>query len=204
MPLLRSAAAFITALITAVPLVALAGTQSHQGVLDADNANDVALITFELSATADVDVQTWSFGGGTNAAGQVIAAGGFDTYVSLFSGWGAAATFVASNDDGLCPPGHVFGSCADSTLHVASLAAGRYTLAVTMPSNFSFAENLGTGTLGDGFIGLAADWSGGACSATCTSAYALDITSAALVPEPAAPLLLALGLLTLALRRRQR
>jgi hypothetical protein len=84
----------------------------------------------------------------------------------------------------------------------AALPAGHYTLAVSQPANFSFAENLGTGTLGDGFIGLAASWSGGACTGTCSSAYAVDIGSPALVPEPAAPLLLALGLLTLALRRR--
>lgn len=195
----------LAALTVALPLAAAhAGTLSAVGVLGATQPNDVALLTFELSASASLDVQTWSFGGGTNAAGQVIAAGGFDTYVSLFSGWGGGAQFVASNDDGLCPPGTVYGSCADSTLRVASLAAGRYTLAISQPANFSFAENLGSGTLGDGFIGLAADWSGGACNATCTSAYAVDITSPSLVPEPGAALLLSLGLLTLALRRRRR
>ena len=146
-------------------------------------------------------MQTWSFGGGTNAAGQVIAAGGFDAYVSLFAGWGGGASFLVSNDDGLCPPGAGAPSCADSTLSIV-LPAGRYTLAISQPANFSFAENLGTGTLGDGFIGLAGSWSGGACAATCSSAYAVDIGSAALVPEPGAPVLLALGLLTLALKRR--
>ncbi|MGM9483419.1 DVUA0089 family protein [Roseateles sp. NT4] len=178
-----------------------AATLSAQGLLAADNPNDVALIEFETSAAAALDAQTWSFGGGVNAAGQAVAAGGFDPYVSLFAGWGGAATFLVSNDDGLCPPGTAAPSCADSTLHVGSLPAGRYTIAISQPANFSFAENLGSGTLGDGFIGLAASWSGGACAASCSSAYAVDITSTALVPEPGAALLLALGLLTLALRR---
>lgn len=197
--LLRSATTLAALVISAA---APAATQSVQGALAADDPNDVALIEFETSATAALDAQTWSFGGGVNAAGQVIPAGGFDAYVSLFAGWGGTATFLASNDDGLCPPGTAAPSCADSTLHVGALPAGRYTIAVSLPGNFSFAENLGSGTLGDGFIGLAASWSDGACAASCSSAYALDITSSALVPEPAVPLLLAAGLLTLWLKRR--
>lgn len=197
--LLRTAATLAILVVSAgVPAASL----SLQGLLAADNPNDVALIEFETKAAAALDAQTWSFGGGTNAAGQAIAAGGFDTFVSLFAGWGGSATFMASNDDGLCPPGTAAPACADSTLRITALPAGRYTIAVSQPANFSFAENLGAGTLGDGFIGLAGSWSGGACTASCSSAYALDITSSALVPEPAAPLLLALGLLALRLKRR--
>ena len=177
---------------------------SHQGLLDADDPNAVALIEFETSASANLLIQTWSFGGGVNAEGATIAAGGFDTYASLFAGWGATASFVASNDDGLCPPGKAAPVCADSTLALAALPAGRYTLAIGLPGNFSFAENLGSGNLGDGFIGLAASWSDGACPATCTSRYAVDIGSAALVPEPSAAGLLVLGLLGLAWLRRTR
>jgi hypothetical protein len=175
---------------------------SYQGVLDDADPNAVALIEFETSASANLLVQTWGFGGGVNSAGATIAAGGFDTYASLFAGWGATASFVAANDDGLCPPGKAAPVCADSTLSLVALPAGRYTLAVGLPSNFSFAENLGSGNLGDGFIGLAASWSDGACAATCTSRYAVDIGSAALVPEPSAAGLLALGLLALAWCRR--
>lgn len=183
---------------------AIAQTRSFQGQLDPDNPNAVALIEFETSANASLNIQTWSFGGGVNAAGAVIAAGGFDPYASLFAGWGATASFVASNDDGICPPATASPLCADSTLTRAALPAGRYTLALGLPGNFSFAENLGSGNLGDGFIGLAASWSDGACSATCTGRYAVDIGSAALVPEPSAAGLLALGLLGLAWHRRTR
>lgn len=193
---------FLTACLMAASVSAR--TLSARGVLAADDPNDVALITFQTLNTASLDVQTWSFGGGTNAAGAAIAAGGFDPYVSLFAGWGNSATFLASNDDGLCPPGHGTPACADSTLRIDALPAGRYTVAVSLPANFSFAENTGTGTLGDGFIGLAASWSAGACAAKCSSAYAVDVTSAALVPEPPPALLLALGLSTAAVLKRRR
>jgi hypothetical protein len=74
---------------------ASAGALSFQGNLDPANPNDVFLTTLTLSSVADLDIQTWGFGGtagapdGTNAAGAVIAAGGFDPYVSLFAGAGA-------------------------------------------------------------------------------------------------------------------
>lgn len=132
----KPAAALAALLALAVNTGAPAATLSSQGLLAADNPNDVALIEFETSATASLDAQTWSFGGGVNGAGQAIAAGGFDTYLSLFAGWGGAATFLASNDDGLCPPGTAAPSCADSTLHVGALPAGRYTVAISQPANY--------------------------------------------------------------------
>jgi hypothetical protein len=105
----------------------------------------------------------------------VIGAGGFDPYVSLFSGSGAGATFLASNDDGSCPPGTLGdGLCGDSTLVTGVLPAGTYTLAVSAFLNMSFAENLGSGTLGDGFIGLGS-------YGTRSYLYAVDIAGATLV-----------------------
>ena len=127
---------------------------SYTGNLNPNDPNDVALFTFTLSSTGSVSIQSWGYGGGANASGTVIATGGFDPYVSLFSGVGNRATFLASNDDGLCPPGNGSVACHDSTLGVTTLAAGSYTVALTVFNNFSFAENTGSGTLGDGFIAL--------------------------------------------------
>src|ERR1017187_4495706 len=71
---------------------------------------------FTLSAPANLEIQTWSFGGGTNAAGTPILAGGFDPLVALFSGPLATATIyltggnpagdadTLSSFTGNCPP----------------------------------------------------------------------------------------------------
>src|SRR5204862_3769999 len=119
------------------------------GALDPNNAQDVLLHVFTLSAPGSISIQSWGYGGssgapgGTNAAGTVIGAGGFDPYVSLFAGSGPGATFLASNDDGSCPPGTFSdGLCGDSTLVTGTLPAGTYTLAISAFLNMSLAENL--------------------------------------------------------------
>jgi hypothetical protein len=88
----------------------------------------------------------------------VIAAGGFDTYLSLFAGTGPTATFLDSNDDGGCGPASPDPVCEDSQLDLTALAAGDYTIALTLPNNFSIAENYGFGDLGGGFIDLQGDY----------------------------------------------
>jgi hypothetical protein len=182
---------------------------SLTGSLDPNNPDDVFLYSFTLASASSFNIQSYGYGGssnapgGTNAAGTVIPAGGFDTYFSVFFGLGPGATFLASNDDGLCPPGAANPACLDSTLHFNSLAAGSYTFALTLTNNFSFAENFGSGTLGDGFIGLA-DYYDFVSNTTRTSNYAVDITSsgrinAAPVPEPASAVLVASVFILLAL-----
>jgi len=187
--------------LLAVSGMASAGSLSFVGSLDPNNPNDVFETTFLVHSTGFVNIQTLGYGGGTNAASQVIGSGGFDPYVSLFLGAGPTATFLASNDDGSCPPGTLYlGSCLDSTLTI-SLSPGTYTLALTQPDNFSFAENLGSGTLGDGFIGLESDYHG------LTTDFAVDIRaeSVAPTPEPGSLALLGagIGLLMLAKAKRR-
>jgi hypothetical protein len=189
---------------------------SLTGLLSPTDPNDVLLISFSLSSAQTVNLQSYGFGGsaqapgGTNDAGAVISSGGFDSYFSLFSGAGPGATFLQSNDDGDCPPGDGTFGCSDSTIN-GLLAAGTYTLAVSAFENFSFAENLGGGTLGDGFIGLGN-------YGFNTSDYAVDITvgpdSAALtllnvqrlsdtpssVPEPSCLVLLSTAIVALKIR----
>jgi hypothetical protein len=122
--------------------------------------------TFTLSSTSTIEVQTWGFGGGTNAAGQLISAGGFDSLVALFSGTATNATILtdgsgnpfadAQNLFNLyagalsgCPPagtvtvGTVTGVCGDNTLQ-ATLTAGTYTLLLTDANFIPLAVNPGS------------------------------------------------------------
>jgi hypothetical protein len=208
-------------LLVAASGVASASTLSFTGSLDPANPNDVFLASFTLASSADIHIQTWGYGGtanapgGTNAGGLVILPGGFDPYVSLFAGAGSNAVFLASNDDGGCGPASPDPACADSRLDIASLSAGAYTLALTLPNNFSIAENYGMGILGDGFIGLQGDYYDFYSNSVRTSNYAVDVSSSGslstgvidptpAVPEPASFSLLVTGLLTSAAFVRHR
>lgn len=100
-------------------------------------ANNVALHPFTIDTAGSYDV----------ISSGALALGSFDPYVTIFSGHGLGATFFASNFDNAFSVGGVFTLSLD-------FAAGDYTLAVGAFANMSFAENLGVGTLGDGFTGL--------------------------------------------------
>jgi hypothetical protein len=171
---LRAAAAL---LIFATGITSAASISWQGGlVLSSGAANDTAVYKFAVSATSNVTIQSYGYGGsggapgGTNLAGAVIPGGGFDPYISLFLGVGPSATFLASNDDGACLPPSPNGSlCADSNLTL-TLIPGTYTLVVEAFDNMSFAENLGNGTLGDGFTGL------GNYDPSRTDNFAIDIS----------------------------
>ena len=115
-----------------------------------DTPEDVFLETFWLTGNEFVEIQTYGFGGGTNAAGATIPSGGFDSLVALFSGPASNATVltdgsgnpIASADSLLpfsagCGPagtvtvGTVAGVCGDNQLIIPSLGPGLYTLALT-------------------------------------------------------------------------
>jgi hypothetical protein len=192
------------------PSASWATSISITGSLNSEEANDVLLVSFTLSSATPLTIQSFGYGGtsdapgGVNAAGNVISSGGFDTYFSLFSGTGPAATFLASSDDGLCPPAAFAPACRDSQLDFVSIGAGEYTLALSVFDNFSFAENFGSGTLGDGFIGLGSYFNADSNSFR-TPQYAVDFTANDLIvtdvtetipaiPEPATAVLLGSGM----------
>jgi len=160
-------------------------TTSYTGQLDASDPNSLFSFTFTVNNPVPVTIQTYGYGGsanapqGKNAAGLVIPSGGFDPYISLFRGVGDSAAFVASNDDGVCPPGTASPACHDSSLTML-LPAGSYTVVISAFENISFAENQGTGTLGDGFVGFGTYFDQ-ASGTTRTSNYAVDIKIPVLV-----------------------
>jgi hypothetical protein len=196
------------AVAAAASLPATASTISYIGTLDPNDPNDTWVFEFTASPGVMFVAQSYGFGGtsaapgGTNYAGQVVQAGGFDTYLSLFAGIGPNATFLASNDDGLCPPGATDGgACRDSRLVYLSLPAGQYTLVLSVFGNISFAENLGSGTLGDGFIGLGSYYNSDTDTFRRPN-WAVDISGiegsiTPIVPEPSAAAFAASGLLAL-------
>ena len=149
---------------------ALAGADLGAPVFDADwdIANNVALYTFVVSASEQVDFDSADAG-----------FGGLVPYFSIFAGTGNGATFVDSS----------YGSAGSDFHLVETLAAGTYTLAIGVDENMSFAENYGAGTLGDGFIGL------GDPTELGNAAYEFSVTTP--VPEPAGAWLAGLGLATL-------
>jgi hypothetical protein len=203
-------------------------TTSYTGSLA--SSSDVFSLVFDITGASDatVTIQTWSFGGGTNAAGQSIAAGGFDPFLAIFNGTGPSAAIATDGmgnpygtSDALsnyssftgCPPAatvNLGGAiCGDITMSLA-LAPGDYTLVLSDALNAANAV-YDNGTLGEGFT----DFTGGvfqtcntndAGDTTCasdTANYAFDVTTSTgavtPTPEPSAGALLTLGLLAAAL-----
>lgn len=180
--------------------------------------------SFTVLGTRSVTIQSYGFGGGTNAASSVIPAGGFAPLIALFS---AAPETIRTDAFGNpiasvpgstqffagCPPAglrSIGGSaeCGDSRL-VVSLGPGSYNLLVSDADYIPFAVSPGPPTstaLSDGF----ADLTGGVFQ-TCTPAgacigdganFAIDIlgfsdTTTGPAPEPTSTCLLGAALAVL-------
>jgi hypothetical protein len=177
-------------------------TISYTGTLASPDDVSTAIIV-TLTDPGILTLQTWGFGGGTNAAATDIAAGGFDPFVGVFAGTGSTAAFIDGTSDILsnysahmgCPPAGLvtIGGeplCGDVQMSF-SLDAGTYTVLLTDGAYIPTAVFEDGGTLGDGFT----DFTGGAfqtCDAsgdTCVTDaanWALDIsTPDSEAPEPA-------------------
>jgi hypothetical protein len=215
--------AMIARLFRATTVIALAAaaaavpgsaqTISETGLLL--NPEDSVLINLMLVADGSVTLQTYGFGGGTNAMGDVIPSGGFDPFVGLFSGTGPGAAFIDGTSDILtnyspgCPPagtitiGSIPGQCGDVNLQFSGLAAGVYTVLMSDAAYLPSAAFEDSGVLGDGFVDLT-----GGVFQTCddandcntdTANWALDITTSgestapSPVPEPSSAQLAGLG-----------
>ena len=192
---------------------------SFQGAFSQDD--DLAFFTFTLAADATVTIKTLSYGGGVNAAGTTIVAGGFDPVLSLFAGNNdPTGLLIGLNNDGSCPPLNndpVTGACWDALVS-ASLTAGVYTLALSQSDNTAIGPFLADGFLRSGqgnftgptFLGIAGSFVD-ANPAQRTSQWAVDILNVtqatgpgATVPEPTTVSLMLIGITAAAAARRRR
>lgn len=163
------------------------------------DGNDVKLFDFTVPVSSSVTLRTYSYAGGTNAAGNVIAQGGFDPILALFDSTGA---LVSQNDDGGCglvAADSMTGACWD-TFFQSVLSPGNYTVSVMAYSNFAVGPNLSNGFFNTGSFG------------NRTNAWAFDILNVGeaaevgAVPEPStwAMMLLGFGFVGGAMRSAKR
>lgn len=119
------------------------------------NGDAVTIFSFQLTSPGPLKIQTYQFGGGTDSAGNTVAALAFDSLISLFSGLDSdpSAPLLEYNDDGDCPPGILNPYCGDSTLSILSLPAGDYFLAVSASGNLPNGPTFGAGFTGGGLAG---------------------------------------------------
>jgi hypothetical protein len=193
---------------------------SFTGIFGQDDQLEVFLFS---NPSGTVTLRTWSYAGGTNAAGQVIPSGGFDPVLSLYDATGglnALSPLIDFNNDG---PGvatdPATGNAFDSLITILGLnPVGTYALVLSENDNIPAG-----GTFGDGFTRAgqgnftSSFGCGGPAFCDVTPAqrngnWAVDIlgvrtatdTNGPTVPEPGSMLLLGAGMTALAVLRRRR
>jgi hypothetical protein len=205
---------FISLCFTAAIAVstAEAGNFSFQGIFSTDD--QVQLFNFTIGSTETVTFQTWGYGGGTNAADQLIAAGGFE---SLLTWFGSDGSYL--NNSSSCGAGNSYQDACLDAYGQMSLGAGAYTLALTQEGNTANCEG---GFPGDLACGFSEEGQGDYtpittdnpdCTAFCGTFgtqedgnWAVDILnvdSASAVPEPATILLAGCGFALIGLAKRR-
>jgi len=183
---------------------AMGGMSSYTGTFSSDD--QVETFDFTLASDSTVTFQSYGYGGGTNAAGTVISAGGFDSYLTWYGPDGN--TMIGADDDSCGSATPDVDGCLDAYFS-GPLSAGSYTLALTE------YYNLPNGDLSDGFSqqGTGDFTATGSCPEFCdfegtqrTGNWAVDILtedSSSATPEPSSYALTGCGLALLALAGRR-
>ncbi|MGD0959428.1 MAG: DVUA0089 family protein [Methylomonas sp.] len=100
---------------------------SYTGAFSQDD--NVQFISFSIGATSSVTIETLSYDGGVNAAGQTIAAGGFVPFLQLFAADGSELNGAQAQS-------------SDASF-TESLSAGSYLLALTENNNVALGDLIG-------------------------------------------------------------
>jgi hypothetical protein len=130
------------------------------------NADDIRSVSFTADGSSPIDFKSYGYAGGTNAAGAVIAAGGFDPILTLFD---AADNYIEEQNG--APSG------SPDFNFSRTLSAGNYRAVIsTFPNFFDFSAN----------PNFSAGYPGGGDLNGRSLAYAFDIvtTNPTAVPEP--------------------
>lgn len=149
----RSSAA-VAVLVSAMTTTAIAGNFSFSSLDSGFSDNSRVEFEFYVSSdtnnTQNVTVRTLSYAGGTNSAGELIPAGGFDPILTVFD---AQGSLVAYDDDGASEIDPSTGSSYDALLSL-DLTEGSYQVVLTEFANF-YDEQTGTfsGNEGDQIAG---------------------------------------------------
>src|SRR5690349_21898581 len=171
-----------------------------------EDDNEVQEFNFTVTApTSDVTLRTWSYAGGTNAAGAEVARGGFDPIVALFDGSG---NLIDQNDDSDLVSDPISGNAYDSLL-THTLSSGNYTATVTQYSSFAIGPMLAdgfSGTFNTNFNDRDSHWALDILNVSSASVGASYISEASPIPEPEshALLLAGFGLITFVIRYSSR
>jgi hypothetical protein len=181
------------------------------------NDSDVQLFNFNLLASTTVTLQTFSYGGGTNSAGNTIVSGGFEPTLQIFdfpsgaiNGGSILPGDVASCGPRNTDPNRPIHLCREDFAQVF-LAAGNYVVALTENPNVANGPNLSDGFFADtdpqNLTAINQNHFADVASQPGDGHWALDITVrdvGAATPEPGSALLAvpALFLVGLGIRKR--
>ncbi|MET0048587.1 MAG: DVUA0089 family protein, partial [Sedimenticola sp.] len=176
---------------------------SYTGNFEGDDSRFYT--TFGVTTASTVNLTSWGYAGGTNAAGDTIVDGGFDTQLFVFD---SSGSLVASNDDGSSVVSASSGLSWDALLSL-SLGIDTYTVVLTQFNNDFISGDPVTGSWSGAGVSNFVDVSG----SQRTSAYAFDISGDYItdvtgfqvdVPEPATLTLMGLGLAGIGFARKKK
>ena len=189
-------AATLALLVLGSPSV-MAANLSFTGSFSSDN--EVKFLDFSIATDSTaVIINTLSLNGGTNAAGNLIAGGGFDPYLALFDKSTGDWIFDTLNKNN----GDEAVISNTSTNPYGTLLAGEYRLALTQ------FDNIALGNLSDGFaadlglmsVGLSPFTlnGGGGSGHWAVDILNVDAPQTSVVPLPDSFTLMLIGMVALA------